>query len=327
MVTFFNNDAIEKFLEKDLNGKNGMKTLDTDRVIVIGGYEGKGKSNLFLNMLETWYTKIIKEPFDETNIVNVPSNINEFAAALVSIKHSKKKFQMVGHDEAAKDMYKREAQKKMNIVLNKAYMVIRGMNIYTALLIPNIMDLDPFFRNRRVTAYLFVYRRGKYAYFSKKTLAKLLPAMNIQMATNSNPDPMSCKDTKGNPILPDFIGSFPKYTGVLLEPYMKRKQSNMESTIEEISNQLEKYKIKEEKEEMMSQKVDKVQLLPAPIIMGAKVEKMMKDNPQMSRADVAIELNKTEMSIGNYIRALNAWRKKNKRQFTQEEEEEIAIHS
>lgn len=236
---FYDMFMIKKVLHKDFDGKNGIKTRNGDRVAVITGYEGKGKSTLLMNMFEIWYNEIIKKPLTSKHIKYLASNQKEFVDSLKEASSRNKKYYMVAHDEAGKDMYARNAIGSFNKDINVAYQVIRGLNLYTLLLIPNLLDLDSFFRRRRVTDMYHVYDYGKVAYYDKARLRELIPAMLRMSQNNSDPNPLYARNLNGQLIKPVFTDTFPMYHNkILLTPYLARKAGNMKETVGQL---FEKY--------------------------------------------------------------------------------------
>jgi hypothetical protein len=224
---FLNMFGIREVLRRDYEGKRGIKSRNKDRVVVITGYEGTGKSNLGLQIFEEW-RKIIGKPVSKDDIRFIASNKQEYVKSL----DASAKYDMVIHDEAGKDLYARNALSSFNKDLNIAYQVIREKNLYTILIIPSIIDLDTFFRRRRVTAMLHVYKEGRVAYFSKHLLRQILPAMVNASKYSSDPDPLKMRSEKGGYIYPNFFDTFKMYNGVLLEGYQERKTSNIQNVID-----------------------------------------------------------------------------------------------
>ena len=246
---FFNKmSMMRKVLQKDLDGnKAGLRTCNKDKVVVITGPEGMGKSNVAQVMFDIWYKEVLKDPdFSAEYIKFFGSNKDEFLEALNYCSEKNLKYQMIVHDEAAKDMYSRTAMSKFATEINKAYQVIRGMNLFTILIIPSILDLDSFFRKRRVNGLIHVFdvdyenKETQFAFFPKKRLGELLPELNRMAERQANPDPMKAT-TK-----PLFYDTAPLYNGVIKDAYDKRKQENMKSTIQDMYR---KYTEKGEKEQ------------------------------------------------------------------------------
>jgi hypothetical protein len=235
IARFNNMFGIKKVLQLDYEGKyNSMLKKNKDRVVCISGYEGIGKSNLLLHIFHFWYEEILKQKIDENFIKFLASNKKEFVLGLKSAPP----YYMVAHDEAGKDLYNRNSQSNFNKDLNIAYIVIRARKLYTILVIPSLLDLDSYFRKRRVTALMHVYGEGRVAYYSKRRLRRLLPAMEYNNKMSADPNPLECKDILGNNILPNFTDTFTLYEGVLLKKYLERKDKNMDESVDYL---VEKY--------------------------------------------------------------------------------------
>jgi len=234
---FFNKmQMMRKILKIDLDGnKKGLRTCDKDKVIVVTGGEGLGKSNIVQCMFDIWYEEILKdENYSEEYIRYFGSNKEEFLDALKYCSDNNQKYMMLAHDEAAKDLYSRKAMSSFSADLNIAYQVIRGLNLYTILIIPNVLDLDSFFRNRRLTGMIHVFnidyknKETQFAYYNKKKLDELIPEMKRMAERQSNPDPFKCS------VKPLFYDTAPLYSGVLKKAYEERKRDNMASTITDL---------------------------------------------------------------------------------------------
>ena len=233
MVRRFNNMyGIKKILAVNLDGRRGIRSKNKDRVTVITGYEGNGKSNLLLCMFEEW-CRLIEHDIKPKDIVHIGDNSKTFIQAL----SASTRYKMVTHDEAGKDLYSRDAMSSFSKDLNKAYQVIRGRNLHTILVIPSILDLESFFRKRRVTQMFHVYAPGKVAYFSKKRLRTLIPRLKEAAKRDDDPDPSQMGVT------PMFTDSFPIYEGTLKEAYESRKSDNMQEVIDELEEKYVSQKI------------------------------------------------------------------------------------
>jgi hypothetical protein len=215
---FKNLEGVKKVLAIDLDGKNGIRPKNKDRVTIITGYEGMGKSTLALHIFEIWFN-LLNIPITKELIEFFGDNQKNFIIAL----NSAPRYYMVVHDEAGKDVYTRNAMSSFSRDLNVAYQVIRGANLHTLLLIPNILDIDSFFRKRRVTQCFHVYKEGCVAYYSKKRLKKILPAIYKMGINNDDVNLLSA----GAPL---FYDTFPMYEGVLKDFYLERKTQNILET-------------------------------------------------------------------------------------------------
>jgi hypothetical protein len=182
-------------------------------------------------------------------------------------------------------------------------MLLRGMNMYSILILPSITDLHIGFRTRRVTFLVHVFARGKYAYWSKKRLSELMPALNVQLITNATPNPLTARNQNGKLIPPNFIGTFPKYDGILSKVYLERKQKNMELMIDEIDAFVRK-QIEKEKDEDAPAKPK------AREVRRQKIIEMLKENKKLSKDDIVDELNISSATAYNEIREARKWMKK-----------------
>lgn len=248
-----NMTGLKKMLERDLDGRNGVRSKDKDRVSVITGYEGTGKSNLMLWMFTIW-NELLGNQIDESYITYIGDNRITFIKGLNSVP----RYGMVAHDEAGKDLYSRKSMSSFNTDLNMAYMVIRGSNLHTILIIPNLLDLDTFFRKRRVKCLYHVFDTGVYAYFSRVRLNNLLPKLQYASKYSDNPDIMSLAQGKASP---NFIDDFPKYKGVLLNPYLERKNRNIEGTKRELLEKYVVHEVMENKSPIYQQKAAEVKVM------------------------------------------------------------------
>lgn len=235
--------GIKEVLKRDLDGTKGIRSKNKDRVVVITGYEGTGKSNLALNLFEEWY-KLLGWKVTEDDIQWIASNQKEFVQGLESCKQ----YGMFIHDEAGKDLYARNSISSFNKDLNIAYQVIRARNLYTVLVIPSVNDLDTFFKRRRVTAMLHVYAEGKFVYYSKAKIREIIPAMIRGAQYSADPDPTKLKDARGNYIQANFSDTFPLYKGILKQPYEERKKANMQNVLQELKDKYSEEGNSEKKE-------------------------------------------------------------------------------
>jgi len=280
---FYDMFMIKKILKKDYDGKYGLKSKNKDRVVVITGNEGVGKSNLLLGMHHIWIEEILGKKITEEHIKYVASNKEEWVTALKEAKKYNRKYMMVSHDEAGKDLYSRNALSNFSKEINIAYQVVRGLNMYSILVIPSITDLDTFFRRRRVTDMYHVYAEGRVAYYSKKELQWLVPAMENMSKGSSRPDPMRAKTSRGTKVYPRFLDTFPLYKGPLLEMYLERKDNNMKDVINEL---FDKY----------NNKANKV---PASKRYHKDVKKMVKKG--IKRKEIAEKLGITTRTVYNAL--------------------------
>lgn len=201
----------------DIHFKN-ITSNDYDGVFLITGDEGKGKSNVLLHLLDYWYTKLNGECV-ESDSKHACLTMQQFSEDLKDCV----KFEATGYDEAG-DISNKRSMSKLNVALSQAYQVIRGDNLCTFMVLPSLFDLDGFFTKRRARGLIHITKRGALQYYSQKRLRKII-ALNQSRIIKS----LSI-------VRPTFVDTFPKYNGVLLQPYLDKKAEKMK----EIRNNLYK---------------------------------------------------------------------------------------
>lgn len=191
------NDAVEK--------------KDWDCPLIIAGDEGRGKSHLNLHFLEKWY---------ELRGVEVTSNlINHINLDIVKWAENLKECKQYDcsiWDEGGSLSNKR-SMSKLNYIIARAFQIIRGDNLFSILTIPSVFDLDGFFTKRRAKGLIQVYARGRVAFWSQNRLRAMISLNQNKMVKN----PWV--------VQPTFYDTFPKYKGILLDPYDKKKQDYMKN--------------------------------------------------------------------------------------------------
>jgi len=213
-----------KRVEEYLNIRYDKHKKKWDSVIAICGAEGGSKSNLALHIIDWWYTKL-NGKCKATDIKHMCLDEKQFERDLSDCI----KMEATVFDEAGA-LSSRAALTKFNKKLMKAYQVIRADLLFTILVIPDIWDLDTWFRNKRIKGLFYVYQRGRVAFFGKEK-TRLLMMLNQNRIVKSY-----------TIVKPTFRDTFPIYKGVLAEPYQKLKdrkvlQARRELRSEDIENE------------------------------------------------------------------------------------------
>ena len=226
-----------KWIKEYLDIRFDKHKKDWDTVIAICGNVGIGKSNLGLAMLEYWQ--------ELNNGVCKPEDIKHMCLTkedFIKDLSDCKKNEMTIFDEAG-EVTSRRSMSDFNVLLMKAYQVIRADNIFTLLILPDIWYLDGYFRYTRVKALFYVYQRGKVAVWFGERLRKLLKLNQFEAVKSYRL------------VKPNFRDNFNIYKGVMAEEYSKLKARKTTETrrnlIKEISGkgkipQLEENIIKSE---------------------------------------------------------------------------------
>ena len=191
----------------DIVYKNHQNNWDT--VIAIVGKVGVGKSNLALHMLEYWNQKI-NGKCDPEDIKNMCLNREDFMKRLSNCK----KKEMIIYDEAG-DISSRSALDKFNKQLMVAYQIIRGDNLFTVLVLPDIWDLDSYFRNKRIKGLFYVKERGKVAFWNRDKIEGILAINQYYPIKNYFA------------VSPDFTDTYPIYKGAMQDNYKELKENKL----------------------------------------------------------------------------------------------------
>lgn len=195
-----------KKIKKYLDIRFQKHKEDWDTVIVIDGDVGVGKSNLGLHMLDYW--------MNLKNGMCKPEDIKHMGltkSLFLKDLSDGSKNDMSVYDEAG-ELINRRVMSDFNTKIAIGYKVIRADNIFTILILDNIFDLDPYFRNKRVKALFHVIRRGYVKVWMKQRLRNLL---NLNFG-------LSIKNF--NLVDYSFFDKFPKYNGVMKDAYEILKQ-------------------------------------------------------------------------------------------------------
>ncbi len=195
---------------------NKITKEDYDTVWLVTGDEGTGKSNLLLAIVEYWYNKLNGECL-ESDIKHVSLDRLNFVTDLKDAK----RYELSTDDEAG-DISSKRAMSEFNVLLTQAYQVIRGDNLFTILVLPSPFDIDGFFVKRRARGLININNRGKCKFYSKTRLRNMI-ALN-----------QSRYIKKVEVVKATFCDVFPKYKGILLKEYKKKKAEKMQ----EVRNQL-----------------------------------------------------------------------------------------
>lgn len=214
-------DRIKRVLDIQFNA---LHKRAWDNVLVLTGDEGTGKSNLALHILEHWLNKkygyVIK---DHSKYINL--DIGKWSDSFAECN----KGDMNILDESG-DLSNKRTMSKLNFAIARAYQIIRGDNINSVFVLPSVFDLDAYFAKRRAKGLVYVYKRGKFAYWSKHRLRQLIelnsgyPSKNIWR------------------VRPTFFDTFPIYRGILLKEYEQKKEEYMKDTRKELASAIKDLK-------------------------------------------------------------------------------------
>lgn len=186
-----------------------------DTVFIISGMEGMGKSNLALIMQDYYWELTKQSPDIECIALDQQQFIN-------AIQHSPKDIGCIVFDEAGDGLLSRDAMGETNKDMVKMFMVIRAKGLFTILVLPSFWYLDKYFREHRVKGLFHVYSRGKYAFWDRKKILKII--RNGEQYHN-----IFCER-------PSFFERFSRYDGELINSYQEKKNYKINSMITSMDN-------------------------------------------------------------------------------------------
>lgn len=195
---------------------------DYDNLIIISGDVGKGKSNLGLHALDWWYKKLYDKLTVE-DIKHCALDIEQFTRDLKELK----RYEMIIYDEAG-DLSNLRQMDKYNYRITLAYQGIRGLNLFTILILPSVFRLNPYFVTDRCKTYIHVYKRDKHrAYYGVWTKEKVKKIITLNQFKKIK-SPFVVK--------PDAYDHFRRYEGILKEPYDTKKNNKMNQVLDILYN-------------------------------------------------------------------------------------------
>lgn len=205
---------------------NKVTKQDWDNVLIIGGDEGIGKSTLALHIFEYWYRKLEKDghvrKLDPEHLIQfIALSMDQFLKGFRDLDQ----FYLELYDEAG-ELSSLRMMNKFNYAVSKTYEVVRGENLFSIIVVPDVFYLNPFFSARRARGYIHVYKRGRCAYWGKKKLRETVELNK----TFRQKTPFR--------VAPLFYDTFPMYKGIMLEHYKEKKKAKMEQIRSELYDKL-----------------------------------------------------------------------------------------
>lgn len=215
-MTYYYNGLVGVRKYVDIRWEKHKKKWDTVGVIV--GDEGISKSTLAEWILDYWMTKKNGECKLE-DVKHMSLTGKDFVNDLSDCE----KNDIPIFDEAG-ELDSRRAMSKFNVLLTQAYKVIRADTLFTILVLPELWDLEPRFRNRRIKFLMVITRRGRVAFWLKDKVRKICAINQDRKVKNYFV------------VQPDFCDKFPIYDGVMAEAYNKLKDKKTTEARRELKN-------------------------------------------------------------------------------------------
>ena len=229
---------------------------DWDNCLIIAGDEGTGKSNMALHILEWWLTKQYGKVVPE----DIKFNSLDREQFIKNLRDCKR-FDLPVFDESG-ELSNKRSMSKFNVTISQAYQVIRGDNLFTILVLPSLFDLEGFFTKRRARGLIQVYKRGRFAYWDKQRLRKLV-ALNQKRYIKS----VWCT-------APLFYDTFPIYKGVMAEPYKLKKAEKIKNVRNKLYDDLTKENKKSERDALIPEMVKELGKEKTAKIVGVKIHRI-----------------------------------------------------
>lgn len=194
---------------------NKVVSEDWDNVIIISGDEGIGKSTLGLHLFDNWFHRLLEG--GKIKKINPEELINFVALGMDQFLYGFKEmsqFFCILYDEAG-ELSSLRMMNRFNFAVSKTYEVVRGDNLFSILVVPDIFYLNPFFSTRRARGHIHVYKRGKFAYWNKSKLRDMIQ--------------LNAGKKKKTPfrVVPLFYDTFPRYTGIFADLYKEKKATKI----------------------------------------------------------------------------------------------------
>lgn len=190
--------------------------MDWDGLYIIVGDEGVSKSNLGLWMAHLWLMKLYGK-VDPAQIENIGLDQESFKKALKNVKQ----YEYISHDEAG-DISSRRSMSQYNVLLTQAYMMIRGLNLLSTLILPDLWYLESYFVKHRAKGLFHVYKRGAYRFYGRKAIRRI-----VELNQNKTVKRL----TRAKPL---FTDTFKEYDGPLAEVYKVKKAEKINALRENI---------------------------------------------------------------------------------------------
>lgn len=257
---------------------DALKNDEDDRVVIITGDTGAGKSNFAKWYFDFWYTKTLAEDKNSELLEYFCYGTKDWTKALKHIYDDELKYRLLYNDEAINLLYYRDSTTKGSKLIKKNFNIIRYLNTYHILTIPNCHELDPEIVRNRVNGmwYLSKFNGKRVAsYFGQEDLLKIIQEIKDSIANKRYKRDETPRVTDTKAFQNRLFYVYPKlYTGWVDEAYMDSKH---EQAGEAVGTLYEHYNKNESKNDRaMLVTADKIQK-------GAKIDKLIKEGSNYTR--------------------------------------------
>jgi len=290
-------DLLKYFYER-------ISKYDDDRVILVSGQEGAGKSTFTKHLFDIWFTKILKKKQSDDLLRFFTFGKEDWSLALREISYNKLKYYMLASDEGVNLLYFRDSTSKSSKVIKKSFNQIRALNICHLLLIPRFWEIDEEILKSRVKGLWYIHRwKGNRvaSFYSVRSLHQLISEIqySVKNKTSSKQKSFSVLDMNAEPLMRVRFGD---YKGWVNNKYMKNKDEIIKKSVDDLIAILNPNAIKKEKSQEAYDKSYQI---------GAKIHKLK-----------AKGLSYQRMIDEKYITGYSSWQTLSKKHKLYENSEE-----
>lgn len=196
---------------------------DYDYFLIISGDTGTGKSRFALDLLETWYRVILKQPVTEDMISHISQDYKKWLQKFGKMQP----YDMNIYDEGSRDLNSLNFMTRISKDINKLFDTFRSKRFFSVVILPNYFRLNKSLREDRLRGLVWIPKRKVYRFYTKNRI-KYLNGYNEKRRIKS----MWLAR-------PFHQYTFPDYKGILLKPYLEQKNSGVDEVLKEILGNLE----------------------------------------------------------------------------------------
>ena len=196
------------------------KLRDWDCPILVVGKEGRGKSTLMLDILQS-ICKLEGKPEDSSIIA--PS-LKDFARGLRLSPQSGN----LALDEGS-ELTSLDTLKPLSKAMARAYTVMRAKLLFTLICFVDLRKLQSYFQGR-AKAVIYIPKRGLAYFFTNKAIhTHILP--ELERLKSKDPDILGKKPFSNHRL---YSFRYPEYKGALKDQYLTAKHTNIDQILDDL---------------------------------------------------------------------------------------------
>jgi len=203
-----------------LSIKRGLEK-NFDYVLVVTGDTGTGKSMWILHLIEAW-TKLNGGEVNKKTATELINHVNVEKVKWLNQFKVMKKYEINTFDEGAAGLGSKQYMETFSKTLEMLFQVVRHKMFFTVIVVPNFFRLTKFFREDRLRGLVYINKRGKYRYYTRKQVIELCLKNERRIIKSMDIVP------------PLHCNSFPDYDGVLKKLYEELKTVGVDNILDEV---------------------------------------------------------------------------------------------